>query len=89
MREHFGAPEEAGAMISAIEVGSPAEAAGFELGDVVFEFDGQPVDDARSLLRLVAGGGVGNETEFKAARDGVEVLLEAVLERDPDSPPDS
>jgi len=85
LREHFGAPEEAGAMVSAIRPGSPAESAGFELGDVVYEFDGLPVDSARTLLGLVAGGGVGNKSEFKAARNGVEVLLEAVLERDPES----
>lgn len=80
LRTHFGAPEDSGAMIAEIEPGSPAEAAGFEVGDVVFEFDGDRVSSAGDFVDLVASGGVGNATEFGVARSGAVMVLEAVLE---------
>jgi S1-C subfamily serine protease len=84
LREHFGAPADAGVMISGIEEGSPAESAGFELGDVVFELDGEPVKMPTELYRKLAGAGVGNEVEFLLTRWGVEMELEATIERAPE-----
>jgi serine protease Do len=85
LRRHFGAPEDAGAMIADIEPGSPAESAGFEVGDVVFEFEGDRIASARDFVEQVASGGVGNDSEFGVARSGAVMVLEAVLELDPAS----
>jgi S1-C subfamily serine protease len=84
LRQHFGAPEDAGVMIADLVEGGPAELAGFELGDVVVSVDGDPVASTADLARLVAGSGVGNEVEFEIARDGARVVLEAVIDRAPD-----
>jgi S1-C subfamily serine protease len=70
-------------MISEIEEGSPAWHAGFEVGDVVFEVDGDPIGSVGDLAARVVGAGVGNAVEFRAVRDGVEIVLEAVLESVP------
>ena len=86
LREHFGAPKESGVMLSRIEPGSPAESAGLELGDVVFEMDGEPVGNPAALARMVAGAGVGNRVEFLAMRWGVEVVAEATVESRPENP---
>lgn len=83
LRRHFGAPEDAGAMVAEIEPGSPAESAGFEVGDVVFEFEGDRLASASDVVEQVASGGVGNTSEFGVARSGVVLVLEAVLELDP------
>ncbi len=83
LREHFGAPAEAGVMISDVAVGSPAEAAGFELGDVVYEIDTVSVGSLRALRELVEGGGVGNRYEYSVARSGAELVLEAPIEKAP------
>jgi S1-C subfamily serine protease len=83
LREHFRAPAEAGVMVSWIEPGSPAEAAGFELGDVVYEVDGTPVPNSRRLSSHVIGGGVGNTLEVTLVRDGVEIVLEPTVEEAP------
>jgi len=80
LREHFGAPEDQGVMISEIVEGSPAEAAGFELGDVVYEIDGDPVGNVAELNSMVQGGGTGNKREFVVARNGAEIILESVIE---------
>lgn len=85
LREHFGAPPESGVMIAEVAEGGPAEAAGFELGDVVFNVDGEPVASTGDLGRLVAGSGVGNRVEFDVARDGAALVLEAVIGRAPES----
>ncbi|MCP3982313.1 MAG: PDZ domain-containing protein [bacterium] len=79
LREHFGAQEDSGIMISEVEPGSPAEAAGFRLGDVVFEVAEQPIKSAHHFSYLVSGGGVGNTIEIKLARVGAEMILEPML----------
>ena len=84
LREHFGAPEDSGVMISRIETGSPAESAGFELGDVVYEMDGRPLKNPAQLYKLLAGAGVGNRSEFLLMRWGLEVVLETTVEEAPE-----
>jgi len=83
LREHFGAPVEAGVMLSEVLAGSPAEAAGFRLGDVVYEVGEKPVVSIQGLHELIAGGGVGNEYEFAVARDGALLVLESPIETTP------
>jgi S1-C subfamily serine protease len=79
LREHFGAPPDAGVMIAGFVEASAAEAAGFELGDVVVAVHGEPVMSASDLINKVAGAGVGNEVEFTVLRYGTELVLELVL----------
>jgi serine protease Do len=83
LREHFGAPTGSGVMISEVVPGSPAEAAGFRLGDVIYEIGERTVRSNRALREIIAGGGVGNDYEFFAARDGVLLELEARIDAEP------
>jgi len=84
LQEHFGAPEKAGVMISEIVEGSPAHAAGLELGDVVFSVNGAEVRSARHFLSEVGGGGVGNPMEIVLMRSGLEIVLEAIVDEEPE-----
>src|SRR5262245_50302044 len=43
LRTHFGAPEDAGVMVSKVEPGSPADKAGIKVGDVLASIDGKEV----------------------------------------------
>lgn len=79
LQRHFGAPAGAGVMISSVEPGSPAEAAGLSLGDVVYEADGQPVRDTAEWRQRVRRGGIGNDLELAIVRDGRELILEATV----------
>jgi len=83
LREHFGAPEDSGVMISNIALGSPAEAGGFRLGDVVYEVEGEPVASRAALASLIARGGIDNDLTFTVVRYGADFELEAVLEEAP------
>ena len=79
LRNHFGALEGTGVMISHVEPGSPAEAAGFELGDVVYQVDGEPVPSAKRLEERVVRGGIGNTLEIVLMRHGSEITVEAAV----------
>lgn len=81
LQEHFGAPDGSGVMISSVAAGSPAEAAGLDLGDVVFEGDGEPLSSAGELARLVATSGVGNKVELHAMRNGGEIVVSVGVEK--------
>ena len=85
LRLHFGAPEDAGVMISHVETGGPADAAGLEVGDVVYEAGGMTVASTDELRRIVMAGGVGNTMEIVLTRYGAEITVEALLARRPDN----
>jgi len=54
-------------------------------GDVILEFDGQEVESARDLPRIVANTPIGKTVEIVVWRNGEEVTLEATLgERPPE-----
>jgi serine protease Do len=83
LRLHFGAPEEAGVMISDVVPGGPADGAGLEVGDVVYEAGGRSVASTDELRRIVMSGGVDNTMEIVLARHGVEITVEALLAQRP------
>jgi serine protease Do len=84
LREHFGAPADAGVMISAVKASGPAEAAGLAVGDVVFEMDGEPVRSLNTLRNLVASSGIDNRVEIRLMRDGAELVIEPVISSRPE-----
>jgi len=59
-----------GALITEPEGGSPAERAGLEAGDVIEKINGEPVKDARDLVRKVAEIAPGTEVGLGIVRDG-------------------
>lgn len=83
LRVHFGAPEEAGIMVSELVSGAPAEAGGLELGDVIHAVDGQPIVGPGDLFRIISQSGVGNPIEVAVGRDGAPLTLEIVVAKAP------
>ncbi len=49
----LGLPRAQGALVSSIEAGGPAEKAGVQAGDIILSFNGQVIDSATDLPRLV------------------------------------
>ena len=66
-----------GLLILAVEKGSPAEAAGLTLGDVLVQLDGGPVTEVEDLWTLLGEDRVGKPASAKVLRTGkvVEVTL--------------
>jgi S1-C subfamily serine protease len=56
--------------VLAITPGSPAEAAGLIVGDVLVDFDGQPTESPDALLDLLTGDRVGRTVVARTLRGG-------------------
>lgn len=54
LADSFGLDKPAGALVSSVEKGSPAEKAGLEPGDVILKFNGKPVARSGELPPLVS-----------------------------------
>ena len=62
--------------------GSPADAAGLLIGDVMLDFDGHPVEAPEDLLDLLIGDRVGTSVKVRVLRGGaIQELTVRVGER--------
>ncbi|HKD16342.1 MAG TPA: PDZ domain-containing protein [Thermoanaerobaculia bacterium] len=53
LRQHFGAPRDAGVFVGSVEADGPAAKAGLQVGDIVTKVDGDQIGSPRELVRLV------------------------------------
>jgi serine protease Do len=86
--ESVGLDKVRGAMIAAIDPGSPAVQAKLQPGDVILSYDGKPIERSRQLPRLVADTPPDKQVKLTFWRDGKEHEAElkvAVL--NPNRPP--
>jgi serine protease Do len=83
----FGASSSDGALVSSVFEGSPAEKAGLEPGDIIVEFDGQPIGKTTDLSRIVAATPVGKKVTIKIIRDGKPVSLGSTIAQMSDKEP--
>ena len=79
LRAHFGAPEDAGVMISSVEDGSPADKAGLEVGDIIASVDGKDVKSSWDVLAQVRGLKEGEQVPLMVYRDGKAQNLSATI----------
>jgi serine protease Do len=78
MAEALGLAAAEGALVTDVPEG-PAAKAGFKAGDVVVGFDGEPIEDTRELVRLVADTEVGRKVAVEVFRDGERQTLEVEI----------
>ncbi len=74
-----------GARVQEVTAGGPAEAAGLENGDVIVEFDGEPVTDATSLIVDIRSMKPGDEVAISVQRGGSTQDLTITLGSDSSS----
>ena len=72
LAESIGLDKGRGAMIAAIDPGSPAAQAKLRPGDVILAYDGKPIDRSRQLPRLVADTPPDKTIKVTIWRDGKE-----------------
>jgi serine protease Do len=77
----------AGVLVNGVQPGSPAEAAGLKVGDVVLAVNGHPVDDPEALRFRIATLTVGASAQLTVSRGGQERTLAAKLQPPPETPP--
>ena len=73
------APAVWGAKVKSVIIGSPADKAGIKPGDVISEFDGNTVPDARYLDLLVTHYSPGQRVQFRVWHNGQPEYLVARL----------
>ncbi len=76
----------AGAFVSAVNPGSPAEKAGVPLGAVIVAVDGQPVDGPQSLADLIRQSKVGDTVDLSCIIRGQEEHKRVLLAAAPPVP---
>jgi serine protease Do len=79
LAESFGMSYPRGALVAKVIADSPASRGGLQAGDVVLEFNGQPLRDSSQLPPLVGTASVGSEVELKILRHGKERVLNILL----------
>ncbi len=80
--------EDGGAEIQP-QPGGPAEEAGLEGGDVIFEIDGEPVEGIEDVIATVNEGKPGDELTLEIERDGERQEVKAKLGERPDEVTDA
>jgi serine protease Do len=80
----MGLKEPAGALVAKVSPDSPAAAAGIEESDVILKFDGQPIDNMRSLPRAVAATAIGKAVPVELRRKGQVVDVTVTIGRLPE-----
>ena len=77
----FGLDKPRGALVTEVIKGSPAEAAGFQRGDIILALEGKAVEEMTDLPRLVAGMPVDSSARFEVFRGGKSRSIEVKIGR--------
>jgi hypothetical protein len=80
LRAHFGAPRDAGVLVSEVEKDSPAARAGVSVGDVVTRIDGDRMESARDVTRVIRHKKKGDVVKIDVERGKAARTLSATLE---------
>ncbi len=84
IQERFKLKDAQGAFIVQVVQNSPAAKAGIMEGDVIVEFNGQPLRNSRELPLKCAHAPAGKPIQITLIRKGKEINLTVVLEKAPD-----
>lgn len=79
--ERNGLSRAAGAVISQITPGGPAERAGLRRGDIVLSFGGRAVTDTRALTRAVADAEIGSVVAVGVVRAGRRMSVNVMIQQ--------
>jgi serine protease Do len=83
--ESLGLQEPKGALVATVTPDSPAAAAGIQPSDVILTFDGQTIENMRSLPRAVAACPIGKSVPVGLLRKGQPVDVNVTIGRLPES----
>ena len=69
LREHYGAPRDAGVLVASVEADSPAQKAGIQVGDIITKADGERIESPRDLARAARGMRSGQNLKVEISRN--------------------
>jgi hypothetical protein len=79
LRTHFGAPDDAGVMVSSVEDGSPADKAGIQVGDILTSLDGKDIESSWDIRARVRELKEGEQVPLQVWRDGKAQNVSATI----------
>ena len=89
LMKSFNVAEKEGAVVSQVFEGSPAEKAGFRVGDIVVTIDGVKIKNSQDVVREVLKKQVGQRIQFVVVREGKELDIPATTVEMPAEKKDS
>ena len=83
LAESFGMAKPQGALVARVLDGSPAERAGFEVGDILLSFDDRAIERSSDLPPIVGRTRVGREVAVEILRGGESMTLKVTTDELP------
>lgn len=83
LREHFGAPRDAGVLVGGVEKDSPAAKAGVQVGDIVTAADGERIESTHDLSHAVRARKAGETVKLDLSRDRAKKQLTVTVAERP------
>ena len=65
----------AGVLVNSVDFKTPAHEGGIKRGDIILQFDGNPVPGSKHLQKMVADTKIGKDVQVKVFREGKEKAL--------------
>ncbi|MFQ5488589.1 MAG: DegQ family serine endoprotease, partial [Gammaproteobacteria bacterium] len=84
LAESFGMEKPIGALVARVLPDSPAEDAGFEVGDIIVEYNGREVETSSALPPMVGSTRVGSKVKVKIIRNGKPRSLKVTISELPE-----
>ena len=84
LAESFGMRRPRGALVAKVLPESPAQQAGFQVGDIVLKFNGKSVGHSSDLPPIVGSTPVGREVPVEILREGGSRTLSVMIAELPD-----
>lgn len=83
LRDHFGAPKEAGLLVGSVEDNSPADKSGIKTGDIIVSLDGKDVASSSELRRALREKKEGDTVRIEVLRGRArQTFVATVVERE-------
>ncbi|RMD71246.1 MAG: DegQ family serine endoprotease [Gammaproteobacteria bacterium] len=84
LAESFGLERPVGALVAKVLPDSPAEKAGLQVGDIIVEYNGHPIERSADLPPLVGRTPVGEVATLKVLRQGKAITLKVTIGKLPE-----
>jgi serine protease Do len=79
LAQSFGLQNPDGVIVVNVEPGSPADESGLRIGDVILSYNGERIDQANELPRLVASTKPGDKATVQIVREGKQQRLDVAV----------
>ncbi len=89
LAKYYGLKDVKGVYVAKVFDGEPAEKAGIQVGDVIYQINDKAVNSSRDLTLTVAGIPVGDTVNVKLIREGNDKTIKVKLGKRPSEDPET